>query len=248
MTSHNDITFYCICLTQNQERFNNVINNIVPYLPNCNIVEAVDGTKLTETDLAQLVHDGVLSCDEHGKIKDQIIPGREMTRGAIGAFLSHIQILKTIAGQIATYGVILEDDISIVDGFYEKLSGIIDRVNKHEPTVTYDYLNFNIMDYQKKFFPVIDQFNVIPPGLWGLQIYLVRKDTASKIVQALQPMISRIDEQITRVGLTGFVWCGENLLKSDGDLGSYTNTSGLVPNITTLQNKKENNPDTLLVI
>ena len=121
-----------VCLTGREDRVRNVTEmQRIP--PQVQIVEAVDGHRLTKIDLQVLQADGLLP--ETGRLCDNYVHppdrGRPLKMGELGAFLSHRKAIEIIANGDAPAGVIFEDDVRPCARFCESWSS-----RSHSPAPT----------------------------------------------------------------------------------------------------------------
>lgn len=106
----------------------------------------------------------------------------ELTRGAVGCYLSHLNIWKKIAESNKKFGLIFEDDVIIATDFFARLMIGLKNVPND-----WDIYTCGIMcikcdikpDYIK-----VDRF-------WGTHGYLIKKESASLIYNELNKLISK---------------------------------------------------------
>jgi glycosyl transferase family 25 len=113
----------------------------------------------------------------------------DITRGAIGCYLSHLDIYKKIAASDKKYGLIFEDDVMIATDFYKRMLFGLNTVPGDwdlyllgliclKCDVKNDYINVN--------------------RFWGTHGYLVKKEAAAKLIANLDKLISKqIDADIS---------------------------------------------------
>jgi GR25 family glycosyltransferase involved in LPS biosynthesis len=215
-----DVEFYCVCLMNRPDRIISM-NKIREVIPNIKIIEALDGKFLTKQDIEKYKEEGFLIPNGLGKYTDSYIRGRPLNVGNVGSFITHRNAIKAISEQKKKFGVVLEDDIVLEEGFLENLENIIE----HAKDVEFDIVHLYIFESQRSIFPK----NKIclmktPVGLWGLQCYLIKNTHANKVYKSLFPMLGATDEQITRMGLTDYTLVGIDLIKGEV-VKSYTNTT-----------------------
>ena len=106
----------------------------------------------------------------------------DITRGAVGCYLSHLDIYKKIAASNKKYGLIFEDDVMIATDFYKRMLYGLNTVPNNwdiyllgliclKCNINNDYIDVN--------------------RFWGLHAYLVKKDTAAKLVNYLGKLINK---------------------------------------------------------
>jgi GR25 family glycosyltransferase involved in LPS biosynthesis len=214
-----DVIFYCVCLVNRPERIES-LNKIKKVIPNIVVIEAVDGKYFTKDDIIKMTQDGFLVPNEQGRYLDSYVRGRPLSVGNIGAFVSHRKALEAISKQDKKYGIIIEDDVVILEDFLENVENILNQ----SKNLDLDWLNLYVFESQRSAVPSQQCLFKIPTGLWGMQLYVVPKEKAQNVLNGLWPMKGAVDEQITRVGLKGYVLCGLNLIEGEV-IKSYTNTT-----------------------
>jgi GR25 family glycosyltransferase involved in LPS biosynthesis len=215
-----EIDFYCVCLVNRQERIESV-NEIRRVIPNLQIIEALDGKFMTKDDIEKYTKEGFLIKDRNGTYTDKYITGRPLNVGNVGSFISHRKAIEKISQQSKRFGIVIEDDVVLENNFLENICNIVEHVKN----VEFDLINLYVFESQRPMFPKNEVcLRKVPVGLWGLQLYLVEKNKAQKVLNALWPMLGATDEQITRVGLNSYVLTGQELIKGEV-IKSYTNTT-----------------------
>lgn len=113
----------------------------------------------------------------------------DITRGAVGCYLSHLDIYRKIASSDKKYGLIFEDDVMIASDFYKRMLFGLNTVPNDwdmyllgliclKCDVKSDYINVN--------------------RFWGTHGYLVKKEAAQKLIDNLDKLISKqIDADIS---------------------------------------------------
>jgi GR25 family glycosyltransferase involved in LPS biosynthesis len=97
--------FYVINLKRRSDRKESILKQFKKYnITNYEIVEAIDGEKLTDNYINPLLNN------------DQIlkIHQKQMSKGEVGCFLSHLKIFKKIL-KYGSRSIILEDDALLTD-------------------------------------------------------------------------------------------------------------------------------------
>lgn len=225
MTILDDVVFYCVCLVNRPDRIEN-LKQIQKVIPNIVVIEALDGKYITKADILKYTEEGFL-IPQNGKYVDSYITGRPLNVGNIGAFVTHKTAIEAISKQDKKYGIIIEDDIVLQDRFLENLEDIIE----HSKNLDFDLLHLYIFESQRQIFPQNEKcFVKTPVGLWGLQLYMIKKTNAVNVLKALWPMLGAVDEQITRMGLKGYTMSGVQLIEGEV-IKSYTNTTKKVDDL-----------------
>lgn len=113
----------------------------------------------------------------------------DITKGAVGCYLSHLDIYRKIAASNKKYGLIFEDDVMIATDFYKRMLYGLNTVPDDwdiyllgliclKCDIKSEYINVN--------------------RFWGLHGYLVKKETAQRLVNYLDKLISKqIDADIS---------------------------------------------------
>ena len=185
----NDINVYVINLVKNKQRLNNFkyqYNNSdmisIPYT----VYPAIVGKEL---DLKKYVtpkaYNQIIMTEKTNVRKYHY----ELTRGAVGCYLSHLNIYKEIAKSDKKYGLIFEDDVMIANDFYIRLNKGLKTVPKD-----WDMYLLGVMCLKcdiKKEYVNINRF-------WGMHGYMIKKESAVKLVKLLSGLISKqIDSKLS---------------------------------------------------
>jgi len=113
----------------------------------------------------------------------------DITKGAVGCYLSHLDIYRKIAASNKKYGLIFEDDVMIATDFYKRMLYGLNTVPGDwdiyllgliclKCDIKSEYINVN--------------------RFWGLHGYLVKKEAAQRLVNNLDKLISKqIDADIS---------------------------------------------------
>jgi glycosyl transferase family 25 len=113
----------------------------------------------------------------------------EITRGAVGCYLSHLSIYKKIIESNLNYGIIFEDDSIIANDFYQKL---LYGLNVVPPDWDIFLLGMICLkcDISKDYVKV-NRF-------WGTHGYIIKKESAVKILSYLdKPISKQIDADLS---------------------------------------------------
>jgi glycosyl transferase family 25 len=113
----------------------------------------------------------------------------DITRGAIGCYLSHLDIYKKIASSNKKYGLIFEDDVMIASDFYKRM---LYGLN----TVPSDWDMYLLGLICLKCDVNNDYINVT--RFWGTHGYLLKKESAIKLVNYLDRLLDKqIDADVS---------------------------------------------------
>lgn len=103
----------------------------------------------------------------------------------ICCFRSHIGAIRQFINKShADYCIILEDDVSLIKtGFQTQIDEIL-RAWKDYPDIDYVVVGYLLSDYSHDYAESCNAFEWEPRGkvTWGFQAYIVRRDSAARIV------------------------------------------------------------------
>jgi glycosyl transferase family 25 len=121
----------------------------------------------------------------------------ELTRGAVGCYLSHLSIYKKLIKSNLKYTIIFEDDSMMAADFYERLLYGLSVIPDD-----WDILLLGVMCLKcdiKKDYIKINRF-------WGTHGYIVKKSGAIKLIEYLdKPISKQIDADISLLIKRGLV-------------------------------------------
>jgi GR25 family glycosyltransferase involved in LPS biosynthesis len=191
------IDFYMICMTKNPERMATA-NEVRAVIPELVVCEAVDALTIPNERLHHLKNQNFF-VSRNGCLVDSF--GRRYRKGALGIFLSHRSLYKSIAQNPdrKTYAVIFEDDITLDPSFNANLQKTITIIKQNN--LSFDIMTLHTMNYQKEKFKNHDAEVCILqnyPGFCGLQCYIVQTSNIQNIINALDRFYDPIDEQLSR--------------------------------------------------
>jgi len=187
-----DFDIYVINLPSSKERLVHFIdqyNNTDLVSTNINVFSAVNGKTLElEKYVTPSAYEQIILTEKTNKRKYHY----ELTRGAVGCYLSHLEIYKKIAESDKKYGLIFEDDVILHHNFGKLMLDGIHNINNIDPD--WDIFLLGIMCIDCK-----TNTNYIDvKRFWGLHGYLVKKESAIKLVSLLDKLISKqIDAEIS---------------------------------------------------
>lgn len=121
---------------------------------------------------------------------------RELRRGEIGCYLSHIKAWKAFLRSDDKYALILEDDAVFIDGFKDKLKNLLKEI-----TFSFDmiYLNDNCEHHfgEDCLHGIKKSENIFDPGTvgYGLYGYLLSREGAKKLIEISLPIEIPIDDK-----------------------------------------------------
>ena len=112
----------------------------------------------------------------------------KMTKGGMGVSLSQKWIYEKVLCSNDDYVLILEDDITVVDNFMEKLE------NKLKNIKEFDIL---YLGYHNKFDTDFDKHYDYPEKIWGLFGYIINQKAAKHLIEMF-PLSQQIDSEIPK--------------------------------------------------
>jgi glycosyl transferase family 25 len=113
----------------------------------------------------------------------------DLTRGAVGCYLSHLSIYKKILDNNLKYGIIFEDDCKIVDDFYSRLQDGLSKIPQDWDIYLLGVICLKC-DIGKDYIKIT--------RFWGLHSYMINKRGASKLIEYLdKPLSKQIDADIS---------------------------------------------------
>lgn len=207
-----DMDIYLINLKRNKERLEHFIEEYMMSdlrYKAFNRLDAVDGSKVALED--------VLSDKALAEIKEIESTGYrtkhyQLTRGAIGCYLSHKKLYDKIASGNAPYGLIFEDDVIIDKNIFAKLNKTIREIPND-----WDMLLLGchcITCDRFKTYMDIGRFFL-------LHCYIVKKEAAQKLVDHLSqvPISQQIDSELSDMTTSGKlkVYCLKQSLCKQGN-------------------------------
>ena len=159
------------------------------------VISAIDGNKLDINRLhkEQIVGDYVMNT-MNKKIRDYHYEINTM--GAIGCYLSHIEVWKKIKeDKNCNYGMIFEDDVIINNNITDK--------------VIYEYINDLPNDWDILLFNNVRKGDEIKNNLvkvskfTGMYSYIINKNSIDKILNEMMPLNQHIDFKLSCLATLG---------------------------------------------
>lgn len=211
----NDFDIYVINLKKNKERLDSFMKEYnksdLKNIP-LNVFPAIVGKDL---DLINYVTPAAYK----QILTTEVLKNRkfhyELTRGAVGCYLSHLNIWKKIAESDKKYGLIFEDDVVIANDFFARL--LIGLT--HVPN-DWDVYTCGIMCLKCDIKPNYIKVN----RFWGLHGYIVRKESANVIYNELNKLINKqIDADLSlmiKYGKIKIYGINPIIVAQDGNFGS----------------------------
>ena len=161
----NKLPVFLISLPKDKDRRDNL--GIIP-----DYTYAVDGTNL---DVNKLKEDNIVASDS------------EITKGEIGCYMSHIEMLKRSIKQKSKYVLILEDDAKIESDTFQKINEVLKEVPVDAELIFIGYNYNESYKFQKSIY------------LHGTQSYIVNtRNMSLDKINKLYPIKSPIDTVIPK--------------------------------------------------
>lgn len=185
----NEFNVYLIHMEKNKDRlfnFNNYYNKSDIKFKEFKIFPAIIGKDLNLIDYVSPKGYNQIILTE--KIKKRV-HHYDLTRGAVGCYLSHLAIYKILTESDFKYTIIFEDDIIIASDFYERMLYGLSVVPDD-----WDILLLGVMCLKcdiKEDYIKINRF-------WGTHGYIIKKTGAMKLVEYLdKPLSKQIDADLS---------------------------------------------------
>lgn len=216
--SSHDIDIYLINLDRNKDRLASFVEQYMKCdFKNHEIqrLSAVDGQTLSniENIVTPKALDEVLQVEKTGYRTKHY----QLTRGALGCYLSHMQVYELISKNSASYGLIFEDDV-IIDPF------IFKKLNESIVNIPSDW-DILLLSCHCIICEQIDIYYDTGKFFW-LHCYIVKKESANKILTYLNntkiskqidsELSDMIDQKLLRV------YCLKNSLCKQGNIFQTT--------------------------
>ena len=183
---------YCISLEKNRNNWDSILSNIRSNgFPSCEIFEGVNGSQY-KSNLSNIV--GVW---QQYNLENNIQRSNHeqfSTYGAIGCYMSHINIWKDIIKNGYNKVLVFEDDISFSDNFInnfkERIPFIPENYDFLFLDIIYSYSSSNINKYFKK----------INSLFFGTHSYIITNNAAKLLLTRAFPIEVQIDSYVSYLG------------------------------------------------
>jgi glycosyl transferase, family 25 len=177
-----DMPVYVINLKSRPKRKERALKELNKYNIKHKFIEAVDGSKLDKTTLED---DNIIKTN--GSY-------RELRKGEIGCYLSHLECWKNILESGKEYGLVFEDDVVLADNFIDKFNEMFDSVkNKNWDIIC---LGRRCQQYFKnctKGVPMSDE-TYYPETLgYGTYAYIIKANAINELLKTTYPIMKPID-------------------------------------------------------
>lgn len=171
---------FVINLKRSEDRRKRVVKHLnkrnVPF----ELFEAVEGSKLTDEEMQR--------CCDMEKVKQH---PKWLTRGTIGACLSHYSIYKKVVDEGLDGACILEDDI-VVDGNFADLLNNLEPVMKQNKFVLLYYTSWEQMELKPTGVQLGNSYELYKMlnlnGLNSAAGYVISRDLCKKMMDFVMPI------------------------------------------------------------
>ena len=191
-TDHNDrIGIYIINMKYRTDKKKRMEDELKKHNLDGNFIEAIVGYDI---DIDKMI--------ENKLINNKL--DRNLRRGEIGCYLSHIKVWKSFLRSNDKYALILEDDAVFIDGFKDKLRDLLKEI-----TFPFDmiYLNDNCEHHfgEDCLHGIKKSENIFDPGTvgYGLYGYLLSREGAKKLIEISLPIEIPIDDKTMQMHKEG---------------------------------------------
>ena len=155
-------------------------------------IDAVDGSKLDVQ--------GLTTTKAYNEIKEAEIRGHrvkhyQLTRGAVGCYVSHLNALKAIQRSGKDFGVVFEDDVVIKSHIFADIQTVLQAVPRDWDIIL---LGFYCLKCDKsKTYNVVHRF-------FGLQAYLINQKGIGKVLATSEaPYKHQLDHEFSNLAEAG---------------------------------------------
>ena len=198
--------FYLASIERSREKRGENIENLKKFIKDTYgkdlNISGVDGAKLTQDELVELVTDNVIDPSPNADISlnnaGRLVfmnefPNRDpfMNTGEIGCFLSHYNIWKDIIEKEIPYSIVFEDDAKInTKIFPEHLKIIMNNAPENFGVIS---MYKHESQLSRKFIPYNNLFETIDRKVWGTTAYIVSLESVKAFMDDLVPIKHPVD-------------------------------------------------------
>ena len=195
---------FVISLERDEKRVENVRDNILNIIPECEIVAATDGRTMNMFDVGSLISTN---------------PSYRLNPLVIACHLSHLKVLKLIVERRLSSAIVFEDDVKVVPDFHNRLELLLDEIpDDYEYVYLYTHPKYKLEDDTPFLIPEKNHIRRYSYTYCNLA-YLVSFNGAKKLVNYLsQPVYAPLDFMV-------------NDLIDNGGLATYMSRTILVENL-----------------
>ena len=178
-----------------------------------NKYERVSAVDMRKPDMSNLYKDNRISLYTKFTIqKKHRCDHKQIDRtGAIGCTLSHYNVWKKIIDNNISIAIIMEDDMHLMNNFYEGLQKELVKYNKE-----FDILNIG---YFKNYYSEVDNSKLY----FGTGCYIVTKEACETLCKYVFPIDTHVDAYfflLNQFGYIKMIMSTSNIIYSGGDFNS----------------------------
>jgi len=186
---YNDCDVYLINMVKRKNRLDNFViefNNSDLNNKKFIIFPAIDGKEIDASKhITDNAYQNILKSDISNVRQENL----ELTRGAIGCYLSHLGVYKKIAKSNANYGLIFEDDVIINKNTLELINLNISMIPNDWDIYLLGLVNLNSVN-NKTYLDV--------KNFWCTHAYIIKKRSAIKLLKYLDKLFDKqIDAELS---------------------------------------------------
>ena len=188
-----DLPIFVINLDSDTQRWA-YIKHQLDYI-NCKKYERISAVDMRKPDMAKLYKDDRVSLYTKFTIqKKHRCDHKQIDRtGAIGCTMSHYNVWKKIIDNNIPIAIIMEDDMHLMNNFYDSLQKELKKYNKE-----FDILNIG---YLKNYFSEIDNSKLY----FGTGCYIVTKEACEILCKHVFPIDTHVDAYFFLLNHFGYI-------------------------------------------
>jgi GR25 family glycosyltransferase involved in LPS biosynthesis len=218
-----DMDIYLINLDRNADRLASFVKQYMASdlkFKQFNRIQAVDGKDLGDNGLRSKVstraYAEIVEIENSGYRTKHY----QLTRGAVGCYLSHLRTYELVANGVADYAMIFEDDVIIDKNIFAKMNMLMGQI-PHDWDIMLLSCYCILCDGYKEYYDAEKFF--------FLHCYVVKKESAAKIVKhlAIKPIEQQVDSELSDMVSAGHikVYCAkESLCKQNNSFKTEIQT------------------------
>jgi GR25 family glycosyltransferase involved in LPS biosynthesis len=216
MIKIDNVAIYLINMSKNQDRYKRFKKSFAKTdMSDIGFkrIEGVNGRLLDLNEyLSDESHKKIIKAEKNGYRKYHY----ELTRGAVGCYLSHLNCYKEIATQKEEYGIIFEDDVKILKpNLLNDINTVIELIPSDWDILLLGCVCF-VCGKSSQYYDVNRYFL--------MHGYIVKKSSARKILHILEnePIEQQIDAKFSDLTEKGLlkIYCLRNKLAVQWDMGT----------------------------
>lgn len=214
---HTNIKVYLINMRKNMDRYQRFKTMFAQTDLRENSFIRVEGVNGKELDLKKYVkpetHRELLESEHSGFRKHHY----QLTRGAVGCYLAHMNVYRTISKQLADYALIMEDDVRIMkpESLFYDIQEMIQQIPSDWDILLLGCVCF-VCGKFRKYYDVNRYFL--------MHGYMIKKTSAEKILHLLQdePIEQQIDAKFSDLAEKELlkIYCLRDKLAVQWDMGT----------------------------